>query len=832
MNSSDQELCQNCHGRLDDKEVPLQPGQIPTQKGTAELEPILPQWLRDARSQARQSAQEEAENAESQAQSKADQPVDLLAGLQAQGGDDDEEVPAWLGSITGKSGKGKKGSSDESTEVRWVELGGGTEDLGAKPGASIAAGQVPTPSSGENELPPWLANSNASETSSVEDSPGDWLQGLGTNIPTADPPAPSSSPFTDAPAPAADAPFNAVPFSGFESAATDDSADWMNKPSVEQSPAVRRPEGFAPLEEGLPDWLKSPDGGPGPSKPPGTGQLPDWLKNANAPEAEAEIEYPPAASEPESPDWLRNMETEASSAPAPFASEMPANVQSEPDLPATDMPDWLKSMQSESSAAFPPPETAPLSSDLTDDASDWMQNLSKIEPADSSAVFTRSEPAFSQASEPPLAAFTPEGGENAFSKESLSKGDLDALFTDMPDWLAATGADEPGPSPVAENLNVIAPGSLPSWVEAMRPIESSIAQGGTVGDQSLETRGPLAGLHGVLPAVPFLGPSSKPKAYSIKLIASDEQRAHAALLEEVLAVETTPAPITSLGRVASQRILRWAIAALLLMVLAGAALGGTQLFPVPVSTNINDQVQRGLEAVWAVPENSAVLVVFDYQPALAGEMETLAAPLLDQMILLKHPRLTLVSTSPAGATLAERLFTGPLAGHDYQRGIQYLNLGYLPGGSSGVRAFAQDPAVTMPFAFDGSPAWASPPLQDVQALAHFSAVIILTDNADTGRAWIEQAGPFRGASPLVIAASAQAGPLLRPYFESGQINGLLSGLYDSAVIEQINAGRPGTARRYWDAYNLGLLFALVSILGGGMLSLFAGLRARAEARAG
>jgi len=149
-----------------------------------------------------------------------------------------------------------------------------------------------------------------------------------------------------------------------------------------------------------------------------------------------------------------------------------------------------------------------------------------------------------------------------------------------------------------------------------------------------------------------------------------------------------------------------------------------------------------------------------------------------------------------------------------------------------VRAFAQDPAAVSPFAFDGSPAWSSPALQGVQGFIDFAAILVLTDTAETGKVWIEQAGPLRGAAPMVIAASSQTGPLLHPYFQSGQINGLFTGLYDSAVIEQINAGRPGTARRYWDAYNLGMMFAVAFILGGGLFSLVTGLRERGGTRAG
>jgi hypothetical protein len=198
--------------------------------------------------------------------------------------------------------------------------------------------------------------------------------------------------------------------------------------------------------------------------------------------------------------------------------------------------------------------------------------------------------------QPAQSAFPP-GGQSAFSDDSLSKGDMDSLFTEMPDWLAGVASEQAGPTGIPGDSNVIAPGSLPSWVEAMRPVESSIARSDVVGDQELETRGPLAGLQGVLPAVPFLGPSSKPKAYSIKLTASEEQQAHAGLLEEVLAAETIPVPITSQKQVASQRLLRLMIAVLLIVALAIPVIAGTQIFGLPANTEFQDEtIQSALEA--------------------------------------------------------------------------------------------------------------------------------------------------------------------------------------------------------------------------------------------
>jgi hypothetical protein len=157
----------------------------------------------------------------------------------------------------------------------------------------------------------------------------------------------------------------------------------------------------------------------------------------------------------------------------------------------------------------------------------------------------------------------------------------------------------------------------------------------------------------------------------------------------------------------------------------------------------------------------------------------------------------------------------------------------------GIRAFAENPSETARYTvpqssnlvdFSPSLAWTLPPLQGVTSLSQFASLILITDNADSARVWIEQTASAREAVPFIVVSSAQAAPMIQPYYASGQITGLVSGLYGGALFEQNNSGRPGTARKYWDAYSIGMLLAMVLILGGGLLNLALGLRDRAAAR--
>jgi hypothetical protein len=390
----------------------------------------------------------------------------------------------------------------------------------------------------------------------------------------------------------------------------------------------------------------------------------------------------------------------------------------------------------------------------------------------------------------------------------------------MPDWLSRPESEKTGPvsgqtTPSAdEGDEALAPVDLPSWVQAMRPVEAVIAEPApSVADQPVETEGPLAGLHGVIPMAP-IGSARRPKAVSLTLQTSDEQQASALLLEEILGNETSPRALMTSSLVNTQQWLRWTLAGIFLIVLSAVILLRSQM--MPVSTNLPDEASGLSNAIMSIPSNSKILVVIDYEPSLAGEMEAVGGPLLDQITLLSQPELSFVSTSPNGTALAERLLTNA---NIRQSVTQYRNLGYLPGGSAGVLGFIEAPGQIIPASGVGS-------------FSEYSALIVLTDHAESGRVWVEQlqsrkaSDPALASQPLLMATSAQAGPLLQPYVSSRQITGMISGLSDAVRYELRNNSRPGLARSYWDTFGVGVMLSVALILIGSLWSLLTGMRAR------
>jgi len=371
----------------------------------------------------------------------------------------------------------------------------------------------------------------------------------------------------------------------------------------------------------------------------------------------------------------------------------------------------------------------------------------------------------------------------------------------------------------------LAPVNLPSWVQAMRPVDSTLS-GQSYGDadQIEVEEGPLAGFAGVIPSAP-VGSAQRPKAISLKLQVSEEQHAGAAILEEIITGESAGRSIRSTSTLTPQNNLRMILSMIMLVSLSVVLFLGSRTMPIVATASANELSNL----IQSIPENSQVLVVIDYDPSLAGELQVAAGPILDQLALSRKTLFTLLSTSPTGSALANQLMykTGLSnalpGGLGYVENVNYFNLGYLPGGSSGVTGFLMEPRSVKPTI-------------SADTLADYSVVILLTDNTESGRVWVEQLElaksrlPELAGRPLLVASSAQAGPMLQPYLVSGQIDILVNGLADAAKYEFVNNTRPGVARNYWDAFGIGLLLAVSSIVFGSVLSLLSVIRERRTLR--
>ena len=893
-NPDELDVCQYCEARLKPltdelsrSQPPIHPGEEPTDIDTGQLEPILPQWLREVRQQARESAEENGEQVSAEEEAgQSEESADLLAGLQSQS-EESEDIPDWLTGLRGEAGEI---SSDETTteeddlaalksmfggdapdaqEDEESALPGWISDLGAEKTGQEGADKLSAlppeeiteePVQAESQPPAsdsdlgWTADfeaDSAPEAGSTEqEAPFDselpaWLQGADDTLKDED----------ESVRPAGMEESTSI--SGSEetprAASEGDLPDWLASLGNESAEALPQQDEEQPEAQSTTDWLSSlgEETAPQQETESTSESTADWLASLGEETTETaqEPETPESAAEDNIPDWISQLGQEGSEDIPLQESEATVESGDIPDWTSSsgeesgessiqegaqqvgesELPDWLSSLGEQESSATEFGETAQPAE--KEETPDWLSSAGEgstepEQPAETLGVSeTISEEPVDESKDTLAPPFVDDEGK------PISAEDVESIFSmDMPDWLsdsegvAGVGAVTESAGAEGDELR---PAELPSWVQAMRPVESVISETdeGPAEEQPVEEHGPLAGLRGVLPAVPGVGPSSKPKAYSIKLQASAEQQANATMLEQMLAEEIHPKPISTQKVVLTQRLLRWAIAVLLLLVVGGTIFGSTQITPMPTSAYLETSAAlRYIQST--LPLDAPVLLIFDYEASLAGELEATAAPLVDHMLTLKHPRLSLLSSTPTGPGLAERFMGNTQASHNYQRNQQFINLGYLPGDAAGVLAFSESPVSTKPLTTTGEDAWETPVLQGVDNLSDFAAIILMTNDFETARIWIEQTENARGETGLLVVSSAQSGPMILPYYQSGQVDGLVTGLDGSAPIEQINSGRPGLVRRYWDAYGFGLLTATALIVLGSLWSLFSAWQMR------
>ena len=590
-----------------------------------------------------------------------------------------------------------------------------------------------------------------------------------------------------------------------------------------------QPKSTAELEGTLPPWMQNLRENATPEALPETGELPlDLSAGAEPAEeplppeeeaAEDDLLWAPDEEEEDLPDWLKSLggeEAEAEAPPTPTASAPPA-AEAEPEPPAAEaldeLPDWLAG-EPQAEAETEPEQ--PLAADQTE-LPDWLT------------------PEAAAAAEPKQPAAEPE--QTAAQPFLADVGLPEDLLEETPDWLALLSPEEEPSGEAKEKPSdeegepegALTTAELPSWLEAMRPI-SAVSVGGAEEDEAVETEGPLAGLRGVIaPPEPTLVKPGRVATIGGKLFLTDQQEAQAKTLQTLLAEEFAPREPEKPPVLSRQRALRWLIGVVLLAVALLPLIVPPLQAPPP--NRILPAARAALQAVDAVPQGAPVLVGVDYSPAFAAEMETTAAPLLHDL-LAKGARLTVVSTQPTGPALATRLFRQGLGA---QEGQQYLDVGYLPGGTAGLFAFAQNPRLVFTHAAGYAHLWETPFLNTVHQMSDFAMVVVITEDADTARAWIEQVRPALGThTPLIALISAQAEPMIEPYYEtaSHQVAGVVTGMAGSLAYSAARGQQPAAPLRgQWSSYSYVVLFAALMVAAAGLYNLALGWKEARTRRA-
>jgi hypothetical protein len=785
------------------------------------LEGELPDWVPEA-----PTGEPEAELA---LEGMEEEPSDWLSelGIEGEAGVPEEAEPALEGELPDWVPEAPTGEPEAEPALEGMEEepSDWLSELGIEGEAGVPEEAEPTL---EGELPDWVPEAPTGEPEAEpvlegeDEEPPDWLSELGiegeVEVPEEAEPTLEGELLDWVP----EAPTDETEAELEQESQAEETPEWLTELSIAYDKAAQE-EAEPSIEGELPEWLSgiAPDEIDVEAElVEEIGEIPDWLSDldtrAGHPAIEDEIE-PKWPVEPEEeelevvqgpsrpgdqfPEWL----SESGEAIESDREEIP-DLLSVPgqDLDIVsgedeDLQGWLSELESDTALSGEPTPSSAFA-DTGEDIPSWLKNLGSvvtgsIEEGDTADVKE--------------SGISPFVGQDEFEEDLI---DAEGL----PEWLSPETESAEDREPTDESD--LTPAELPGWLAAMRPVDVKKPKI-PLDEGRVESAGPLAGLRSVLPAEPEITHFKKPPVYSSKLQVTGSQKAHADLFLEMLSIDEAVEPIPPSPLISPQHALRWLIAFILIISIGIFVIGGGEFLPLPGNAAIPDTTYAASKIISAIPNQAPVLLAFDYEPGITGEMNAAAAALVDHL-MLKGARLTLVSTLPTGPALAEYFIQTVQNQHDYTPGLQYINLGYIPGGAAGLLSFAQTPEWIFPLSYNGMPPWETTPLEGVNSLSDFTLVVVITEDPEDARVWIEQVQPRIEGTPMLTVVSAQAEPLVRPYFRSdqnAQVSGIVSGLMGGAAYE-LAVGRTNLGRIYWDAFSVGLIIALGAIIVGGMVN--------------
>jgi len=409
-------------------------------------------------------------------------------------------------------------------------------------------------------------------------------------------------------------------------------------------------------------------------------------------------------------------------------------------------------------------------------------------------------------------------------------------FDKLPDWIndeQLGDAPQVGRKPanaisaVDDNLPEPENVSLPVWLEVMRPVEAvELAASKSVLSSVGESIDILATMETIVAGGKMPQVSGKPSDLGGGLKVTEQQKTNAALLSTIITnvAETVEEEYKTIK---VKNYVLWR-ALLALVFFAIAVLGFTTLNGYGIQPALfPEEVVHTFDQINSLPVDRPVLIAGDFEAALAGEIRWSSQPLVEHL-MRRNLAIALISTNPVDTTLLTAQITkGLRAVPDYPVLEKVVDLGYLPGGAIAVQSLNGEFSKSVPLTAELTATSTHALLSSVSSLKDFGAVIVITDDSENARVWIEQIQPQIAGTPLLMVTSAQAAPLIQPYYQSGQVAGLVSGMPGSLVYERI-LQTPGDATGHLSSLQMLSVLMAGLILVGGFITMVkpAGIRGK------
>ncbi|MCK4305596.1 MAG: hypothetical protein KAY24_15270, partial [Candidatus Eisenbacteria sp.] len=204
----------------------------------------------------------------------------------------------------------------------------------------------------------------------------------------------------------------------------------------------------------------------------------------------------------------------------------------------------------------------------------------------------------------------------------------------------------------------------------------------------------------------------------------------------------------------------------------------------PIRIEVSPEVEDTFKIIDQIPPNSnPLLLSFDYDPASAAELTPMAKTVLHHCFS-KEIRVLVISLqySGLGAGIASEVVPEIAAEYGREKNVDWAFLGFQPNAGVAMLQIGEDIKTTFPIDYYGTPVDEIPLMESIQNYDQIPAVLSLASTA-VGEFWAVYAGSRYGVTILTGLTAVYVADI-QPFYQTGQIKGVLGGLKGAAEYEK------------------------------------------------
>ena len=236
--------------------------------------------------------------------------------------------------------------------------------------------------------------------------------------------------------------------------------------------------------------------------------------------------------------------------------------------------------------------------------------------------------------------------------------------------------------------------------------------------------------------------------------------------------------------------------------------------PTPESQIVFDEINK-------LNAGDKVLLSFEYGPSTKPEIHPMAIAILKHLYA-KNIQVYGFALWPDGNFMSTEAFSEVSDDYDKKYGVDYVNLGYKPGGEAVIKGIASDIRTLYTVDLQGTSINDIPMMKDVVNIEDFDFVFSLSAGYPGSKEWVQYACDPNNIPLSTGCTSIQVTDIM-PYVENDQIRGILAGMpgaaeYESLVEAELQkmeiAGKPGEASGMMAAQSIAHVVIVLFIIFG------------------